>query len=67
MPRGVVGVSLKADFGHRQAIEWCARVAERARSHPAVASGDVVLFVIPTYLGVLPAIDETTLLSKSQP
>lgn len=57
MPRAVVGVSLKAYFGHRQAIEWCERVAERGRSHPAVASGDVMLFVIPTYLGVLPALD----------
>jgi triosephosphate isomerase len=57
MPRAVVGVSLKAYFGHRQAIDWCARVAERAGAHPAVASGDVVLFVIPTYLGALPALE----------
>jgi triosephosphate isomerase len=50
-------VSLKTYFGHRQAIEWCARVAERVRTHPAVASGEVVFFVIPTYLGVLPALE----------
>ncbi|QIG39608.1 triosephosphate isomerase [Microbacterium sp. 4R-513] len=57
MPRAVVGVSLKMYFGHHQAIDWCARVADRVRTHPAVASGDVALFVIPTYLGILPALD----------
>jgi triosephosphate isomerase len=57
MPQAIVGVSLKTYFGHHQAIDWCARVTERVRAHPAVASGDVVLFVIPTYLGVLPALD----------
>ncbi|MFH8251826.1 triose-phosphate isomerase family protein [Microbacterium sp. B2969] len=57
MPKTTVGVSLKAYFGHHQAIDWCARVAERVRTHPAVASGDVVIFVIPSYLGVLPALD----------
>jgi triosephosphate isomerase len=51
-----VGVSLKTYFGHRDAQEWFARVADRVRSHPAVAAGDVRLFVIPTYLGVLPAL-----------
>ncbi|WP_243074407.1 triose-phosphate isomerase family protein [Microbacterium sp. SS28] len=57
MPRAVVGVSLKTYFGHQQAIEWCTRVAERVRTHEAVASGDVEFFIIPTYLGVLPALD----------
>jgi triosephosphate isomerase len=57
MPSVVVGVSLKTYFGHHQAIDWCARVAERVRTHQAVASGDVTLFVIPTYLGILPALD----------
>jgi triosephosphate isomerase len=57
MPRAVVGVSLKMYFGHHQAVDWCARVAEAARSHPALTSGDVALFVIPSYLGILPALD----------
>ncbi|MEU1972997.1 triose-phosphate isomerase family protein [Microbacterium sp. NPDC019599] len=57
MPKATVGVSLKTYFGHAQAAQWCARVAERVRTHPAVASGDVEVFVIPTYLGILPALD----------
>ena len=57
MPRAVVGVSLKMYFGHHQAIDWCARVAERVGTHPALTSGDVALFVIPSYLGILPALD----------
>jgi len=52
-----VGVSLKMYFGHRQARDWFARVAEIARTHPAVTGGDVELFVIPTYLQVLPALE----------
>lgn len=51
-----VGVSLKMYFGHRQALDWFARVAATAARHPAVASGAVELFVIPTYLQILPAI-----------
>jgi triosephosphate isomerase (TIM) len=51
-----VGVSLKMYFGHRQAEDWFARVAERVRVHPAVASGAVRFFVIPTYLQILPAV-----------
>ncbi|PRY66942.1 triosephosphate isomerase [Glaciihabitans tibetensis] len=48
----VVGVSLKMYFGHRQSLDWCASVAELSRSHAAVASGAVELFVIPGYLSV---------------
>jgi triosephosphate isomerase (TIM) len=51
-----VGVSLKMYFGHRRADEWFARVAERVRVHPAVTSGAVRFFVIPTYLQILPAV-----------
>jgi triosephosphate isomerase len=58
MPAQVtVGVSLKMYFGHHEALDWCARVAERARSHPGVTSGAVRLFVIPTYLQIGPAVD----------
>jgi triosephosphate isomerase len=52
-----VGVSLKMYFGHRQALDWCARVAELARAHSAVASGAVELFVIPGYLAVPAAVE----------
>ncbi|GAB3605384.1 triose-phosphate isomerase [Conyzicola nivalis] len=52
-----VGVSLKMYFGHRQTLDWCASVAELARTHPAVASGAVKLFVIPGYLAVPSAVE----------
>jgi triosephosphate isomerase (TIM) len=52
-----VGVSLKAYFGHTQARDWNSAVAEFARATPAIARGDVTLFVIPSYLGVLPALE----------
>jgi triosephosphate isomerase len=52
-----VGVSLKMYFGHADARRWFARVADLAARHPAVASGRVECFVIPTYLQVLPALE----------
>ena len=52
-----VGVSLKMYFGHRQALDWCASVAELAHAHPAVASGAVELFVIPGDLAVPSAVE----------
>ena len=51
-----VGVSLKMYFGHREALSWFDRVAELARSNAAVASGEVGLFVIPTYLQIPAAV-----------
>ncbi len=51
-----VGVSLKMYFGHRQAAQWFARVAEVARANAAVARGDIVVFVIPTYLQIPAAV-----------
>ncbi|WP_045296945.1 triose-phosphate isomerase family protein, partial [Microbacterium trichothecenolyticum] len=50
--RVTVGVSLKTYFGHERARAWFADVAQRAAAHPAVASGSVRLFVIPTYLQI---------------
>ncbi|MCW3493263.1 triose-phosphate isomerase family protein [Microbacterium sp. SSM24] len=58
MPAQVtVGVSLKMYFGHHEAVDWCARMADRVRTHTAVTSGAVRLFVIPTYLQIGPAVD----------
>ncbi|CAH0212185.1 Triosephosphate isomerase [Microbacterium oxydans] len=51
-----VGVSLKMYFGHERAIAWFADVAERVRAHDAVMSGAVELFITPTYLQVIPAL-----------
>ena len=42
----VLGVSLKIYMGPGQAEEWAAEVGDIARAHPAVASGDVELFVV---------------------
>jgi triosephosphate isomerase (TIM) len=52
-----VGVSLKTYFGHQQATAWFGQVAERVRVHPAVTAGRVRVFVIPTYLQILPALE----------
>lgn len=53
-PRFTVGVSLKMYFGHEQSIVWARRVGEIAAAHPAVVSGDVELFVIPTFPAIVP-------------
>nr|WP_115644475.1 triose-phosphate isomerase family protein [Leifsonia aquatica] len=47
-----VGVSLKAYFGYSRAVEWCSAVARSAGKHPAVRSGDVSLFVAPTFVQI---------------
>jgi triosephosphate isomerase len=51
-----IGVSLKMYFGHRQALSWFDGVAELARNIDAVAAGDVLLFVAPTYLQIPAAV-----------
>ena len=56
MARVTVGVSLKMYFGHQQAATWFDAVATRVRAHDAVQSGTVELFVTPTFLQVLPAL-----------
>lgn len=56
MAKVTVGVSLKMYFGHRQASDWFDEVAARIRTHDAVRSGAVALFITPTFLQVLPAI-----------
>lgn len=56
MAKVTVGVSLKMYFGHQQAATWFDEVATRVRAHGSVQSGDVELFITPTFLQVLPAI-----------
>jgi triosephosphate isomerase len=57
MPAPVtIGVSLKMYFGHREAIAWCTEVARIAAANASVMSGAVELFVVPSYLAILPAI-----------
>ena len=57
MSRFVVGVSLKMYFGHLRARDWFAQVADRVRMHDAINTGKVELFITPTYLQILPALD----------
>lgn len=56
MTKVTVGVSLKMYFTHLQAQKWFDEVATRVRAHDAVQSGEVELFITPTYLQILPAI-----------
>ncbi len=49
-----IGVSLKMYFSHARTLEWAAAVADIARIHPAVQSGAVELFVIPTFPALVP-------------
>lgn len=49
-----VGVSLKTYFSHARTLSWAAAVADVARRHPAVRSGAVELFVVPTFPALVP-------------
>lgn len=52
-----LGVSLKMYFGYQQTLTWCRDVAELARRHPAIVSGEIGLFVLPAYPAI-PAVAE---------
>jgi triosephosphate isomerase len=52
-PKAIIGVSLKMYFGYQRSIDYCRDVAAIALAHPAVQSGEIELFVLPT-LPVLP-------------
>lgn len=52
-----VGVSLKMYFGFGAGVDWFRQVAATSAVHPAVARGDIVLFVVPTHLQVTAALD----------
>ncbi|WP_439694325.1 triose-phosphate isomerase family protein [Curtobacterium sp. SP.BCo] len=49
-----IGVSLKMYFGHARTLSWADAVADIAREHPAVQSGTVELFVVPTFPSLVP-------------
>jgi len=52
-PKAIIGVSLKMYFGYQRSVDYCRDVAAIALAHPAVQSGEIELFVLPT-LPVLP-------------
>lgn len=51
-PSVTLGASLKLYLDIHESVAWAAALAETARAHPAVVSGEVRLFVLPS----LPAI-----------
>lgn len=51
----LLGVSLKMYFGHRQTVNWCREVAGMAARHPALGSGAVTLFILPSFPALVPA------------
>jgi L-erythrulose 1-phosphate isomerase len=53
-PKAIIGVSLKMYFGYQRSVDYCRDVAAIALAHPAVQSGEIELFVLPT----LPALPE---------
>ena len=48
-PRITLGVSLKMYFSYQQTLDWSQQVAEIARRHPAIVTGEVGLFVLPAF------------------
>lgn len=52
-----IGVSLKMYFGHAQALQWCRAAAAVVQRHPAVASGQVRVFVAPSFPVLPVAVD----------
>jgi triosephosphate isomerase len=49
-----IGVSLKMYLGHARTIAWAERVADVARTHPALTEGVVEVFVAPTFPALVP-------------
>jgi L-erythrulose 1-phosphate isomerase len=54
--RLVVGVSLKMYFGYRETLDWCSSVRALVSDHPAVASGRVDVFALPSFPFLVPAL-----------
>lgn len=55
MPRRVLGVSLKMYFDHKRMVEWASQVAEIATRDEGIRSGEVELFILPSFPS-LPAV-----------
>ena len=55
-----IGVSLKMYFGHAAAQAWFGMVADVARASRAVQSGDIELFVIPSFPSIPGALETFT-------
>lgn len=53
----LIGVSLKMYLDHNETLAWCREVAAIVAGHPAVTSGAVDLFILPTFPSLAAAID----------
>lgn len=53
-PRFTIGVSLKMYFTHARTLAWATELAALAERHPAVRSGVVELFAVPTFPSLVP-------------
>lgn len=52
MARFVIGASLKLYFGRERTMAWSRAIVDLCGSHPAVASGLVEPFVVPSFLSI---------------
>ncbi|MCD1269037.1 triosephosphate isomerase [Microbacterium sp. MEC084] len=52
MARFVIGASLKLYFGRERTMAWSRAIDELCRAHPAVTSGLVEPFAIPSFLSI---------------
>ncbi|MEM6049115.1 triose-phosphate isomerase family protein [Erwinia sp. P7711] len=55
-PRITLGVSLKIYFSYQQTLAWSEEIASIARNHPAIISGDVGLFILPSFPALPPVL-----------
>jgi triosephosphate isomerase len=53
----IIGVSLKMYFGYDETLRWCRSVVDRVGDHPALRSGAVRMFVLPSFPAIAPAAD----------
>lgn len=56
----MIGAGLKMYLGHRRTREWICQVADLAGRHPALLSGAVELFVLPSFPGLEYAVKALT-------
>jgi triosephosphate isomerase len=53
----LLGISLKMYFDRDRTRSWCTEVAELARRHESVVSGDVTLVVLPDFTSLATAVE----------
>lgn len=56
-PVVTLGVSLKMYFGYEQTLQWCTSIAAQLQREPAIHSGAVQVFVIPSHPMLAPVLE----------